>query len=137
MPQPLKAFTTILVVEDNPLVLKLVCLTLERSGFTVLSAASPEEARQIEADPARTIHLLLSDVIMLHTYGSDLAMDFQTRRPEMRVLLMSGDPDQTSALTYGYHFLRKPFLPGDLLGKVSEVLRVRDPGAVATSGPIP
>jgi two-component system, cell cycle sensor histidine kinase and response regulator CckA len=114
---------TILVVEDNPLVLEIISLSLEHAGFTVLPAASPAEARQIEAEFAGTIHLLVSDVIMLHTSGSDLAEELKARRPELRVLLMSGSPEDPRVVSYKGHFLQKPFLPGDLLGKVNEVLR--------------
>lgn len=113
---------TILVVEDEPLVMKFIELSLRRAGFTVLAAAGPEAARQIEAHHPGKIDLLLSDVIMLHTYGPELAEELQVRRPELRVMLMSGNLDDSHCLSYGGYFLQKPFLPGHLLDKVDEAL---------------
>lgn len=113
---------TILVVEDNPLVLTLVSLSLTRAGFTTLSAAGADEARQIEGCFSGTIDLLISDVIMLHSSGRDLAEELKARRPAMRAILMSGRPDDVRLLNYVGHFLQKPFLPSDLLHKVKIVL---------------
>jgi two-component system, cell cycle sensor histidine kinase and response regulator CckA len=114
--------TTVLVVEDQPLVLRLVTLSLTRAGFTVLSAAGAEEARRVEGRFAGAIHLLLSDVIMLHSSGLELAEELKARRPEMRVILMSGRPDDIRIHHYQGHFLQKPFLPCDLLAMVKRVL---------------
>jgi two-component system cell cycle sensor histidine kinase/response regulator CckA len=97
-------------------------MSLRRAGFTVLSAANSEEAMRIEAAFSETIHLLLSDVIMLYTGGPELAEGLKSRRPQMQVLLMSGSPDDMRILNYHGHFLQKPFLPTDLLGKVRAVL---------------
>lgn len=124
---------TILVVDDNAPVLEIVTLSLKLAGFTVLSAASAAEARQIEAEFKGTIHLLVSDVNLFNTCGPDLAAGLKVQRPQMQVILMSGHPDDSR--TRQYHFLRKPFLPNDLLNKVNEVLRAEIggghlPGAV-------
>jgi two-component system, cell cycle sensor histidine kinase and response regulator CckA len=113
---------TILVVEDDPLVLGIVRLSLTHAGLTVHSAQNSEEARRIERDCAGPIHLLLSDVIMLHGNGPDLANELQARRPEMKVILMSGCPDDIRVLNFKGQFLQKPFLPDDLLRKVNQVL---------------
>ena len=59
-----KTLETILVVEDNPFVMKPVVMMLEHAGFKVLSASGAEQAIQIESDFTGTIHLLLSDVMM-------------------------------------------------------------------------
>ena len=83
---------TILVVEDTALVLNTVRMILERAKFTVLAAASADEAMRL-AGSARTIHLLLSDVMMPDMSGPDLAQKLKALRPEMRVILMSGYPD--------------------------------------------
>jgi DNA-binding NtrC family response regulator len=122
---------TILVVEDDAAILGLVRVILEEGGFEVLGASSAKAARRVEADFSRTIHLLLSDVMMPDMCGPDLAEVLKQRRPEMRVMLMSGYADgDMLVLNHGWHFIRKPFVPTALLGKVTEILhtKVRDQG---------
>lgn len=113
---------TILVVEDTALVLKTVCMILERAEFTVLAAGSAEEAMRL-ARFAKTIDLLLSDVMMPDMSGPDLALQLKELRPQMRVMLMSGYPDGAMlVLNYGWHFIEKPFVPAQLVAKINEVL---------------
>jgi len=131
---PTEIMETVLVVEDNPLVLRFLSLCLTQAGHKVLSAAGPEEARLVEAEYAEEIHLLLSDLIMLNTCGPHLAAALTARRPEMRVILISGNPDDPRALNYNGHFLRKPFLPSDLLRKVNEVLGCDARGSASSGG---
>jgi two-component system, cell cycle sensor histidine kinase and response regulator CckA len=122
---------TILVVEDDPAIRKLVETILGDGGFEILGADSAKEAIQVEASFPGTIHLLLSDVMMPDMGGPDLAAKLKLRRPEMRVMLMSGYADGAMlVLNHGWHFIRKPFLPAALLGKVTEILHttVRDQG---------
>lgn len=122
---------TILVVEDNAAILKLVQVILEEAGFTVLAASSAKGAMGIEAEFGGTIHLLLSDVMMPDMCGPDLAEVLKRRRPEMRVMLMSGYADGAMlVLNHGWRFIEKPFLPTALVGGVAEVLHteVRDQG---------
>jgi len=120
----------ILVVEDTVLVLKTVCMILERAEFTVLAAGSAEEAMRL-ARFAKTIDLLLSDVMMPDMSGPDLALQLKELRPQMRVMLMSGYPDGAMlVLNYGWHFIKKPFVPAQLVAKINEVLgeEMRDQG---------
>jgi DNA-binding NtrC family response regulator len=122
---------TILVVEDDPTILTLVQAILEDAGFEVLAASSAENAKRIDAQFARTIHLLLSDIMMPDICGPDLAEALKRRRPEMRVMLMSGYADGAMlVLNHGWHFIQKPFLPAALLARVTDVLhtKVRDQG---------
>jgi DNA-binding NtrC family response regulator len=124
MPELLKGvLETILVVEDNEVVLGLVTLILEEAGFAVLSAMNGSEAiRRAEEYPG-TIHLLLSDVEMPDIVGPELALQLKTVRPDMRVILMSGHADGALLiLNYGWHFISKPFVPKSLVSAVKEVL---------------
>ena len=82
------ALKTILVVEDTPLVLNTVRMILERANFTVLTAASADEAMRL-AGCGKTIDLLLSDVTMPDISGPDLALKLKELRPEMRVILIA------------------------------------------------
>jgi hypothetical protein len=127
-PSPKGIRETILVVEDDQVVLKLVTLILKRAGFTVLSASTASEAGQFAANFPRTIHLLLSDVEMPEIAGPDLAVKLKTIRPELRVILMSGHADGALLiLNYGWHFIRKPFLPDMLVAAVKNVLAGVEP----------
>ena len=83
---------TILVVEGNDLVLNTVRTILENANFTVLAAANAAAAIRLAAS-AKTIHMLLSGVMIPDMSGPDLALKLKELRPEMRVILMSGYPD--------------------------------------------
>ena len=124
MTQPEKnTLETILVVEDHPLVREVVGDILERAGYCVLAAGSGAEAIQTESTTDRTIHLLLSDVMMPDMSGPVVAQLLRKRRPDMRVMLMSGYPDGDMLfLNHGWHFIEKPFLPAKLIERVNEVL---------------
>ena len=114
---------TILVVEDNPFVMKPVVIMLELAGFKVLSASGAEQAIQIESDFTGTIHLLLSDVMMPGMSGPDLAEKLQHARPQMRVILMSGFIGGAMLLlNHGWHFIQKPFMANALLDRVNDAL---------------
>jgi len=115
---------TILVVEDDPMALNLVRLALENAGFCVLTAANSSEAIQIEAGFYDRIDLLLSDVMMPDMSGPVISRILKKHRPEMRVMLMSGYPqDELAILDDGWQFIQKPFVAGALVTKVKEFLR--------------
>jgi FixJ family two-component response regulator len=83
---------------------------------------SPEEARPVEVEHTGPIHLLISDTIMLHTSGPDLADELIARRSEMRVMLISGCPDDIRVLRYDGPFLKKLFRRNESLGMVNDAL---------------
>ena len=114
---------TILVVEDDSSILKMVKLILEEAGLGVLSAGSAHQARLIAESFPHPIHLLLSDVMMPDVSGPELANTLKQNRPEMRVMLMSGFADGAMlVLNHGWHFIAKPFLATELLARVNDVL---------------
>jgi two-component system cell cycle sensor histidine kinase/response regulator CckA len=124
---PIVALETILVVDDTPLVLEAVSLVLKNAGFTVLSASSPEEAIQISLDFSGTIHLLLTDVMMPKMSGPDLATKLVEQRAELRVMLMTGYAGgDLLILNYGWHLIKKPFVPSLLREKINAVLHTPD-----------
>jgi two-component system, cell cycle sensor histidine kinase and response regulator CckA len=115
---------TILVVEDESIVLRVVTNILKRAGFRVLSANNSSEAEQFAANHPAKIHLLLSDVEMPDISGPDLALKLKAIRPELRVILMSGHADGALLiLNYGWHFIRKPFLADMLVATINDVLK--------------
>lgn len=115
---------TILLVEDHAALLKLVKQILEAAGFTVIPASNAKHAIQLEAEFPGTIDLLLSDVRMRGMSGPNLAKRLKGRRPQMRVMLMSGYPGGALLiLNYGWHYIEKAFVPALLVSKIKDVLR--------------
>jgi len=119
---------TVLVVEDEAPVRRLVASVLTRHGYRVLEASGPEAGRDIEATYDGPIDLLITDMIMPGGTGADLAARFAARRPTARVLVMSGYTQDTlvhgGALGDGVAFLEKPFSPDALLSCVRDLLHV-------------
>jgi len=117
---------TVLLVEDEPEVRRLVEKLLRMQGYTVLSAGSPAEAISAAGASPGTIAILVTDVIMPGMNGRELARVLASERPAMRVLYMSGYTDaaiaQQGILQPGTAFLSKPFTPDALARKVREVL---------------
>jgi CheY-like chemotaxis protein len=117
---------TLLLVEDEDSVRELVKEMLERAGYVVLEANDPETAGRISAEFSGTIHLLLTDMMMPAMNGRELAERLLIQRPSVRVLLMSGYPEQMvvsgGTLEPGVHFIAKPFDRKLLLKRVRHVL---------------
>jgi PAS domain S-box-containing protein len=117
---------TVLVVEDEPEVRRLVEKLLRGKGYRVLTAGSPADAVALAQAHATPIDLLLTDVIMPGMNGRELARVLAPERPQMRVLYMSGYADaamnQHGILPPGTAFVSKPFTPDALARKVREVL---------------
>ena len=120
---PPKTFETILVVDDDQAVLRLVVAILQDANFAVMSAGSGEAAIKLAAETTRQIHLLLSDVDMPEMNGPALGEILKNARPEMHVMLMSGLHDgNLLVLNYGWAFIRKPFVATKLVEMVRAVL---------------
>jgi len=115
---------TILVVEDNAGLRRIVVRQLGEAGYHVLEAPDAEEAMAI-IDSAEPIHLLLTDVVMPGAMdGRDLARVAVARRPSLRVLLTSGFPDARwggSSSRTG-RLLSKPYRKEELRRAVRDVL---------------
>jgi CheY-like chemotaxis protein len=119
---------TVLLVEDADVVRVLIRTILRQYGYNVLEARSPNEAADISAGYTGSIALLLTDVVMPQMSGPRLAALLQPRRPEMRVMYISGYTDDTilhhGVLSSSVPFLQKPFTPDSLLRKIQEVLQL-------------
>jgi len=117
---------TILVVEDEDMVRKLVCETLEATGFTVVEARGPAEALRLFPALKSAIDLLLTDVVMPEMNGRELHHKLEAMQPGLRVLYTSGYTDNVivhhGVLDEGIHFLQKPFTLQALRTKVRESL---------------
>jgi two-component system, cell cycle sensor histidine kinase and response regulator CckA len=125
-PATLNGTETILLVEDETGVRQLIGKVLERYGYKVLPAGDAERAIAIEAGYADPIALLVSDLIMPGLNGPELARIIVERRPDIRVLFVSGyasrEAVEESLTTRNASFLSKPFTPEKLARKVRDRL---------------
>ena len=117
---------TVLLCEDDEKVRVLVRTSLASLGYTVLEAATAEEALLFQNRYAGRIDLLLTDLVMPRMNGRDLADRLRTLLPELKVLFMSGYTEHSivhdGALGQDFHFLQKPFTPESLGRRVRELL---------------
>ena len=113
---------TILLAEDEPAIRNLVEFALQRNGYSVLPASNGEEAVELSRQYPGTIDLLLSDVRMPRMDGMQAAQAIRRDRPEIRVLLMSGEPGCGVPTQLDAALIRKPFLPMVLLERVRVLL---------------
>jgi signal transduction histidine kinase/ActR/RegA family two-component response regulator len=120
-------YETVLVVEDEEIVRELVCEVLEDHGYNVLCAADGVEALRMAAKFDGTIHLLVTDVIMPHMNGHELAEKLSRVRPETKVLYVTGYSDNDigdhGILDPRFELLQKPFTPQTLARKIRDVIR--------------
>ncbi len=121
---------TIILVEDEPLILNMAKLMLERLGYRVLAASTPGDAMHLTKAHCGEIRLLIADVIMPEMNGRDLAERLASLCPKMACLFMSGYSGEVIAhhgiLEEGVHFIQKPFSTPALAAKVREVLDAGD-----------
>jgi PAS domain S-box-containing protein len=117
---------TILVIEDEASLRRMICHALSRYGYHVLEAAGAAEAERLCAHHPGEIHLLLTDVVMPGGDGPDVAGELRRLRPGLRVLYMSGYAAEAlgrCGLPPGdIHFLQKPFLVTELAHRVRQAL---------------
>ncbi len=125
-PPPATGAETVLLVEDEETVRQLTRTILERVGYRVLEAADGRAAVAAADAHVGPIHLLLTDLMMPHLSGREVAERLLPVRPEMRAVFMSGYTED-AVLRLGVEsesldFLHKPFTLHSLTAKVREVL---------------
>ena len=117
---------TILVVEDESALRRLMRKMLEKQGFAVLEASTPGEALELGDVQSESVDLMITDLMMPEMSGSDLATEMATRHPHLRVLFMSGyaraDIEQQGLLDPGMPFLPKPFNIARLTESIQSLL---------------
>lgn len=123
------AHETLLLVEDEPALLRIARRMLEGEGYQVLAAASPDEALEIAQTHPSPIDVLVTDVIMPSMNGRDLTACVQRFRPTIVSVYMSGYPADVIAsqggLETGVFFVQKPFAIATLLKTVREAIQYR------------
>jgi CheY-like chemotaxis protein len=117
----------VLVVDDDPMVLKLCTATLQRAGYRVQTASTASEALDsYQAAGREPFRLVVSDVIMPRMSGVDLARRLRSKDANLNVLFMSGQgsPGFPKEEFEGgpFDFLSKPFRPEELLSAVRSAI---------------
>lgn len=122
---------TVLLVEDQDDVRNVAKQILSRHGYRVLEARNGDEAILACEQHRGTIHLLLTDVVMPHINGPELARRLLKSRPQMKVLYMSGYTENAvirhGMLDSDQMYLQKPFIPEQLVRGVREALDAASP----------
>ena len=118
---------TILLVDDEWAVRRMMKRALERDGYTVLLTDRAEEAMRISRKHEGPINLLITDLVMPRLDGFMLSNRLKKLRPEMKVLWVSGYFDRSPAVKEDLQasetpFLAKPYTASELLRKVRDVL---------------
>jgi len=126
------AVETILLVEDEHGLRKLMKELLGAEGYTVIESDNGASAIETAKMYSGTIHLLLTDMIMPRMHGRNLTMQLRLQRPGLKVLYITGHHDPGTL--EGARVLEKPFLPEALLREVRHVLSTPDISIRARTG---
>ncbi len=123
---PTGGHESILLVEDEPAILKITGQLIEGLGYSVQKACSPAEAIQWATQQTHEIDLLLTDVVMPEMNGRDLAQKIRKLQPKIKCLFMSGYTADVIArngvLDKGVHFIEKPFTKQTLAIQIRQAL---------------
>lgn len=129
----------VIVVDDDLQIRTLVRRTLKQDGFTVLEAASAEEALAICKRQKNPIHLIVTDMVLPKMSGFELAERLKTLHPDIRMLFMSGYTEHAvlaqGILDTDKNFIQKPFALDVLTRKAREVLLVPPPPPTVRKAP--
>jgi CheY-like chemotaxis protein len=116
--------STVLVVDDEPLIRQISRRTLESHGYQVTEAASGLEAIELLSHGA-PLDLLIADLDMPELTGDEMVRRIRAARPDLKVLYVTGHIDllmDARPLWYGEAFLEKPFKPTALREAVALLL---------------
>ena len=122
---PLK---TILLVDDEESDREQIRNILHSEDYMVLEAGTYPDAQRVFEENRDAVDLLIADISLPDENGCDLAIALREQKADLRVLFISGHVGAEVCRFYGLevtdeHFLRKPFLPVDLLERVSQILK--------------
>jgi two-component system, cell cycle sensor histidine kinase and response regulator CckA len=116
----------VLLVEDDEALRRLARIFLEKNGFKVHEARDQDAAIEMAHWLRGSLHLLLTDVVMPGFNGHELAHRLMAEHPKLKVLYMSGFPDDATvrhaSIDPGTGFIQKPFTSASLAAKVRELL---------------
>ncbi len=125
-PAQAPASETVLLVEDEPGVRNMVRQVLGAQGYRVFEACDGREALRVYGELDRPVDILLTDVVMPHMNGQELARQLIALQPDLKVVYISGYAEPVLARygvgEEGVTFLQKPFTPAELRRRVREAL---------------
>jgi two-component system, cell cycle sensor histidine kinase and response regulator CckA len=117
----------VLLVEDEPSIMRMAKMMLKRLDYQVLAAGTPRQALALAEQHAGAIDLLITDVVMPEMSGRNLANQIHALYPSIKTLFMSGYTANVIAhngvLDEGVNFIQKPFSHNDLAIKIRSVLK--------------
>jgi CheY-like chemotaxis protein len=123
---PVRGSGTILVVEDEEMLLRTATHLLEEIGYTVIKADSPFLALSICEDPGQQIDMVLTDVVMPGMNGKEMTERMKATRPELKTLFMSGYPAEIvtsrGIVQEGMYYIRKPLDFDQLREKICQLM---------------
>jgi CheY-like chemotaxis protein len=132
---------TVLVVEDEEALREVTRRIFTRNGYQVLTAANGPEAFEIASRYDGDIHLLVTDVVMPHMLGKEVADNMRALRPGIEVLYMSGYARPVLAsqgrLDPGVALVEKPFSEAELMATAGQVLNGHFKGFTTTQDAMP
>jgi CheY-like chemotaxis protein len=127
-PETPRGTETVLLVEDDEAVRRLLIGTLKGQGYQVLAAGHPAAAVALVEAYADPIHLVITDIMLPGGTGLELVQTIAQIRPGLPALYISGYADGVTApegtFPKAAHFLQKPFSAADLLARVRQILSV-------------
>ena len=118
---------TILFADDNSDFQQPVAALLYKRGYSVISARGGTDALEKARELDGPIHLLLSDVEMPGMSGIELAIQVNQERPYTKILLISAADLGLIVRSYGWQFIRKPFMFDMLRGRIRDILSEQPP----------
>ena len=117
---------TVLLVEDEPAVRHATVEFLKRQGYSVLEATDGQDALSVAQNYSSKIHLVVTDVVMPNMSGGQLAKELRRRRPETKLVFVSGYAGKTvldhDVFDDETPFLQKPYSLRDLASKIRVAL---------------
>jgi PAS domain S-box-containing protein len=120
---------TVLVVEDDEPIRRLVVRSLTQAGFRVLESADGEQALKASREYAGEIDVVVTDIVMPRMGGTELVERLRAERPDVRVLFTSGYAEEffsrRGELDPGVELLAKPYTPTALIERVSSKVEAR------------
>ena len=118
----LRGSETLLVVEDDEPVRRIVVRLLSMLGYSVLEAVGADDAMRIAESATVPIHAVITDVVMPQTQGPELVKNLARAHPQIRIIYMSGYTRGAIEMDETIVLVQKPVAPNDLARKVREVL---------------
>lgn len=121
------AAKTILVLEDDEAMRKLISSVLKSAGYHVLQAHNPTDAAAMFGSDLFAVDLLVADIFMPSMMGPDFARELLSMRPELKIVFITGTDQETIKATMNLaphkQFLQKPFTPEQLREAVETALK--------------